>query len=404
MTVLDVRRRDLASRMRAAAGVSESPPRQPAIAESHSDFLLGGVWEETLRGPALYLERSYSLAESHGKYRLSEVLQQGWFDLSQLGCLTDPANLLFLDVETTGLNGGTGTLAFLVGAARFMDDRLVLRQYFLPRPHHEPAMLAGLASFAAGAQQVVTYNGGSFDMPLLRGRYTMAREGGALVDLPQLDLLHPTRRFYARSLESCRLKEIEREILGVERGIDIPGWAVPQVYFSFVREGVVGMMPAVVRHNALDVLSLVTLLRALSGLVGGEPAALPSEAIELARLAHMRGDIQRSLQYHQTALAMIASPRLRAFALSRHLAVLKRSCRWPEVRDLCLEEIRAGQAQPLIYIEAAKACEHHTGDLKLALRLVDRALLLFRARSHHDGIAAELEKRRTRLLRKIARR
>jgi uncharacterized protein YprB with RNaseH-like and TPR domain len=366
--------------------------------------LLGGVWEETAHGPALYLEKSYELAEEHGDFGLGEILEVSDGALAQLGCAGRPQDLLFLDVETTGLNGGTGTLAFLIGAARIVGERVVLRQYFLARPHFEPAMLAGLTAFASGVEQIVTYNGSSFDMPLLQSRYTMSRQRGSIVELPQLDLLHPARRFYSRSLESCRLKDLEERVLGVERGSDIPGWAVPQVYFGFVREGTVGLMPAVVRHNALDVLSLMTLLRKIGGLVGGERFVLPSEAIELARLAYVQGKVEESLAFHQAALSLAGAPRLRAYALSRHLQVLKRSKRWLEVRDLCLEEIRLGLASPAVYVEAAKACEHHTGDLRLAVRLIEQALLRTRLRSHHDALLADLEHRRRRLLRKLARR
>jgi uncharacterized protein YprB with RNaseH-like and TPR domain len=402
LTVVAVERKALRSRLRAAVGLAEAAPPTPAVVDTSTDFLVGGTWEDTAHGPALYLERVYDVHHTHGQFALSEIFAFAEA-LARLGCNERPEDLVFLDVETTGLNGGTGTLAFLVGAARFQDGTMVLRQYFLPRPHFEPAMLAGLSRFVGGARQVVTYNGSSFDMPLLQSRYTLARLSAHLIELPQFDLLHPTRRFYARSLESCRLKDLESQVLGVDRGSDIPGWAAPQVYFSFVREGVVGMMPAVIRHNATDVLSLVTLLRKIAGLVAGERFTLPAEAIELARLAHLAGDVDSSLAYHRSALNLAAGPRLRDYALSRHLLVLKQARRWPEVRDLCLDEIRSGSASPLVYIEAAKACEHHTRELRLGLRLVEAALLRTRLRSHHESLASELEKRRARLLRKLAR-
>ena len=404
MTLLRAPRGELARRLRAAAGVTESQPRQPAVADTCADFLVGGVWEDTVHGPALYLERMYDVSEVHGRFAFSEILDLKIDALSQVGLAAQPRDLLFLDVETTGLNGGTGTLAFLIGVARIRDERVVVRQYFLTRPHFEPAMLAGLTKFADGVEQIVTYNGSSFDIPLLQSRYTMARQSSPIVELPHLDLLHSTRRFYSRSLESCRLKEIEQQILGVDRGMDIPGWAVPQVYFSFIREGVVGLMPAVMRHNALDVLSLITLLRRIGGLVDGDPVKLPSEAIELARLAYAAGNIDQSLEYHQAALRLAAAPQMRAYALAKHLRVLKRANRWAEVRDLCLEEIRQGAGSLMLYVEAAKACEHHTGDLKLAARLVERALLRTRVRSHHEGLLAELEQRHRRIMRKLARR
>ncbi|MEX2238432.1 MAG: ribonuclease H-like domain-containing protein [Dehalococcoidia bacterium] len=397
-------RGSLRERLRAAAGLKGHGPQPTQMVDAHHDFLVGGKWEETAYGPALYMEKVYDDLDIHGDYALSELLDVDRSALAELGCAADPSELLFVDLETTGLNGGTGTLAFLVGAGRFDGRRFVLRQYFLAKPHFEPALLAGFAAFSEGTTAVVSYNGSSFDLPLLQSRYTMSRLDYWLAELGHVDLLHHARRFYSRSLDSCRLKELEASVLGVVRGHDIPGWAVPEVYFRFIREGVVGMMPAVVRHNALDVLSLATLLRRLAGLVSGEPLSLASEAVEVARLAHAAGDVERSLSLHRRALMMTATPGMRDFALARHLKVLKRSGRWQEVRDLCLDEVRCGLATPAVYIEGSKACEHHTGDFKLALRLTERALILARGRRYHEELAESLEKRRARLLRKLARR
>jgi hypothetical protein len=215
-----------------------------------------------------------------------------------------------------------------------------------------------------------------------------------------LDLLPPARRFYKLSLESCALKTVESAVLGVDRGVDIPGWQVPAVYFRFVHEGVVGMMPAVVRHNALDVLSLVTLLRRLTGLLSGEPFSLPSEAIELARVCQQSGDIPRAVELLSRAVMLADTPRLRSHALNLHLRTLKRAKSWREARDLCLKHLKT-RPELWLYVEASKVCEHRTREHALALELVERALRRAESLSFHQGWQAALHHRRQRLQRKL---
>jgi uncharacterized protein len=388
------------ARLRAAVGLEASRAREPSLVDRHSDFLVGGTWEETEFGPALYLEKVYRRGAPHGAFALDELTEMCASTLATMGCQRPLDEVVFLDLETTGLNGGTGTMAFLCGVARFEGSCLRLRQYFLTRPHFEPAMLAGLARFAEGATQIVSYNGASFDLPLLESRYTMVRQTFWPGKVAHLDLLPPARRFYKLSLESCGLKTVESAVLGVERGVDIPGWQVPAVYFRFVQEGVVGMMPAVVRHNALDVLSLVTLLRHLTGLVGGEPFSFSSEAIELARLSQQSGDHERSAELLGRAAALAGTPRLRAHAISLYLKSLKRACSWREARDLCLQELKV-RPELWLYVEASKVCEHRTREHALALELVERALRRAESLSFHQGWQAALQHRRQRLLRKL---
>ncbi|MPZ22838.1 MAG: hypothetical protein GEU28_04715 [Dehalococcoidia bacterium] len=390
----------LHERLRLAAGVRERPPRR-AVADAPGNLLAGGRWEDTAAGPALYVERVYDADATHGDFSLSELCEVPGEALSVLGAVADPQRLLFIDLETTGLNGGTGTLAFLVGVARFDGRRLRLRQYFLPRPHEEGALLEGIAAFARGVSQVVSYNGSSFDLPLLETRHTMMRSPFWPEGLGHLDLLHSTRRFYNRALDSCRLADVEFSVLGVRRGSDIAGWTVPAAYHQFVNEGTVGLMPAVFRHNALDVLSLVTLLRRLGGLVAGERVSFPSEALELARLAATHGDMGAARRYMDVARRSAVDARSQHLVFWRTLALLKRGSCWPELRDHCLEGLRAGWREPAVYVEAAKACEHRTRELELALKLVDRALLRAGMLTGRAGLVSDLELRRARILRKL---
>lgn len=167
----------------------------------------------------------------------------------------DAEGFLFLDTETTGLSGGTGTHVFLVGVGRFIGASFLVRQFFMRHPGDERAMLASLAADLRDVGVLVTFNGRSFDVPLLETRYRLhARE----LELPalHLDLLSPARAIWKHRLPSCSLGTIERQILGVVRTNDAPGWLIPQLYFDYLRHRRVETLDAVFEHNRLDIVSL----------------------------------------------------------------------------------------------------------------------------------------------------
>ena len=145
-----------------------------------------------------------------------------------------------MDVETTGLVGGTGTYVFLVGLGTFEDSAFHLRQFFLAGLGGERAMLAAVAEVLAGCRALVSFNGRWFDLPLLETRLTLSRLPALHQGLPHLDLLYPARRLYRRRLPSCRLVSLEEALLGLEREDDIPGCAIPALYFDYVRRGEAG--------------------------------------------------------------------------------------------------------------------------------------------------------------------
>jgi hypothetical protein len=170
--------------------------------------------------------------------------------------------LVFLDTETSGLSGGTGTFAFLVGVSRQTNDGLEFTQFLLTDPSEEQAMLTALSEYMTGATAVVTYNGKSFDIPLLNNRYILHGLTSPFIDLAHIDLLSLSRKIWRRKLASRRLSNVETEILRVERTIDeVPGYLVPQVYFDYLKSGDARPLAGVLYHNEMDVLSLSTLLQ-----------------------------------------------------------------------------------------------------------------------------------------------
>jgi uncharacterized protein YprB with RNaseH-like and TPR domain len=224
------------------------------------------------------LDTHYPAHMRHGKVRLTppDALAAGFPDYPGVA----QGDWLFLDTETTGLGGGSGTLAFLVGVARFEANRLRLQQLLITRFGAERALLAALVERVQGGETLVSYNGKSFDLPLLAVRFRMHGIGDPLVRLRHLDLLHPMRRRYGRQWENCRLATLERRLLGFVREGDLPGAAAPRAWIDFVREGRGHGLQAVMRHNRLDLLSLAAVFPALLRPVeqGGEsepPAQAP---------------------------------------------------------------------------------------------------------------------------------
>ena len=176
----------------------------------------------------------------------------------------DLSRALFLDTETSGLAGGTGTFAFLIGVGFVEEDRFRVTQFLLRNPLGEAAMLEELAILAAGRRDLVTYNGGSFDLPLLETRFALNGVRSPFRDARHLDLLHPARRLFKPRHENARLSTLERELLEVERDDDIPGDRIPQVFFDFLRHGHHPSMESVLAHNRYDIVTLAALaLRAL---------------------------------------------------------------------------------------------------------------------------------------------
>ncbi len=171
----------------------------------------------------------------------------------------DPRKALFIDTETTGLSGGTGTVAFLIGVGYFTNDGFRLDQCFLRDFDDEEPLLEYLAEIFRGKESVVSYNGKSFDLPLLRTRFIQNRIPFRLDSALHFDLLHAARRFWKRRLGACNLANVEREILGIERHGDVPGYLIPQLWFDYLRSRDARPLEGVFYHHKMDILSLVAM-------------------------------------------------------------------------------------------------------------------------------------------------
>ena len=321
---------------------------------------------------------------------------------------------LFLDLETTGLAGGTGTYAFLVGLGRLTDEGFHLRQFFLRDLAAEKDMLAALLPFLSGAQALVTYNGKQFDAPLLETRFRLMRLRAPAERL-HLDLLYPARRLWRHRWDSLRLVDLERNLLGFHRPEDIPGERIPQTYFDFLHRGEERRLPLVFRHNADDLLTLAAVAARILQLLTVPKTASAEELFSLARIFERARQLDRARALYEQALtAGLPSP-LDTAAGYRLSLLCKRQRDYARAVALWQQllesgEMNGGNGTLAVCEELAICYEHRLDDPETAAELTRRALVLL----DHDGnggaasrknskeVRARLRRRLERLTRKQA--
>lgn len=289
---------------------------------------------------------------------------------------TSIENFIFLDTETTGLSGGTGTMAFMVGVGRYRGGSFVMEQFFLRGPAEEAALLAALEAFCEDMAAVVTYNGKSFDIPILNARYILQGFTSPFEDLPHLDLLHLTRRIWKARLEQCNLGNIENKIFGLSRDDDeVPGYLIPEYYTQYLREGDAEPLKGIFVHNEQDVVSLAALF-ALFNDVLSDPAAWQNNSSQdltsLGRLLEQMGDPETALSLYKKGRSVGDPPALSVEPLLAQARLLKRQNRQPEAASLWVQAAEAGAIEALE--ELAKYHEHHCGEPGKALVFTEQAI------------------------------
>lgn len=228
-----------------------------------AEAILPGREMENEYGRYFLSEKLFPAHRRHGSVELSRLAELSAELPAQIShnqiapCL--PRRWAFLDTETTGLAGGTGTCAFLVGVGALEETGFRVRLFFMRDYEEERAMLAGLSEWLGNFQLLITYNGKAYDAPLLDTRYRLARLPSPLQHLAHLDLLFAARRLWRLRLQTCRLVELEKEILGVEREGDLPGEMIPYYYFEYLRTREAFRLVPLFHHNVMDILSLAAL-------------------------------------------------------------------------------------------------------------------------------------------------
>lgn len=362
------------------------------------------------------VREDFPLTHQQGKLTLGSALECDARHIAFSACdaeLEDfnPRTACFVDTETIGLAGGTGTVAFLVGVGYFTENSFRLDQCFMRDFDEEPPMLAFLAERLAQCETVVGYNSKSFDLPLLRTRFVQNRVRFRADALPHLDLVHAARRFWKRRLQDCSLGNIEREVLGVERLGDVPSYLIPQMWFDYLRTEDARPLRKVFYHHKMDILSLVALTGWLSQCLSTPDGAgfeHTEDRLSVVRIHYRQKNYEAVVEQGWRFIEQEDRSPLRRECLEMLGMALKRRQRWEEMQQAFERLLDEFPSDFNARLELAKLHEHRTRDLARALALCEEGIALIESRhSRFETLAAlsgaeVLRERVLRLQRKLS--
>jgi uncharacterized protein len=437
----------LKDRLGTASPVERPAPGRRLASIETAGALLGASRWKIDAADCLVVEREYPADLRHGVMPIGEYAEAAARAIGGLDLLGGAAGhllagsgsahevlgrQLFFDLETTGLAGGAGTYAFLVGFGYFQGTTFQTRQFFLADYADERYLLRAVSEFVEPALGLVTFNGRTFDLPLIAIRYSMQRLRSPFEDLPHVDMLHPARRLWRRRRQaggdrpgwsdpagtgggeyaSCALGALERAILDVARVGDVPGAEIPARYFDYIRHGDATPLVDVFEHNRLDLVSLAALTSIVLTMIegGAEATHNPRECVALGRLFEQTGQAERAKACYVRTAHLVEAAReavaeddvARGEAL-RWLALrLRRERRYDEAAVLWHQVLEISVSPPDLQREAIEALaihhEHRSRDLDAALAYALRGF----ERDADDRFRQELERRLARLRRKMS--
>jgi uncharacterized protein YprB with RNaseH-like and TPR domain len=363
--------------------------------------------------PFQVFENSYGLQVRYGRTVLGSGLEVKGEVLSFLGRSAefeplDLASALIIDLETTGLAGGTGTVPFLVGMGFYRDGLFRVVQYFLHDLAEEGAMIKELDHFfqEMDFRSIITYNGRAFDLPILETRFILHRQRLSLAGLPHLDFLFAARGLWKHKHENCRLFHLAREVVRADRSEDIPSAEIPLRYFEYIRSGDFSLIEPILYHNQEDILSLLGLIITGATLSAeGRQEEFISEmadAMDLYGLGNMlarAGQREQSARLFQRALEGRLTEEVALRAKKKLSYHYKKEGKWEEAVAIWQE--MTSQNQISSYRELAIHYEHREKNYEEAIRIVEEGLVL--SRGLNSGLRQDFCRRLKRLKAKAQR-
>ncbi len=378
-------------------GPGQAKPK-PRLSDLGIESVIQGSDLETMYGLAFITEQSYTAEHRHGLVPLCDSQ-----DMSVLAayantpkiCVDGCRNVVFLDTETSGLMGGTGTYAFLIGIGYRTEAGFTLVQFFMRDPAQEAALLAALDQFLSRFDVVVTFNGKTFDLPLLNTRCVMNGISIPFDRFEHLDVLHIARKLWRDRLPSRALGELEREIVQYYRsGEDIPGWMIPDMYFEYLRTGDARPLSGIFYHNAIDILSLAALYNHIAGLLHNPLQNAVGSGFDMAAIARLyeeMGRIEDAAALYERALDQGDLPEEIFFkTMERYALMRRRQGDWEKAVHLWQKAAAHGKLAACI--ELSKYYEHHERNPSEALLWANKALELLRGRYTWEQAGRATEK------------
>lgn len=343
--------------------------------------VITGEEVENSYGKFYFSRTRFKGSGAHGNHLISTLAA---IDMEAAGYLAGNGDLaalaitdaLFLDTETTGLAGGTGTFAFLIGLGWFEGDDFIVCQLFARDFSEEQAMLGFLREIAGDKRFLVTFNGRAYDINLLASRYILNRLNDPFTDMPHLDLLHPSRRLVGHRLENSRLTTLEACVLGFERYGDVPGYEIPGRYFDWLRRRDAGLMEDVFEHNRLDIISMAALAGHLAELLSNSDEGMAghmADVLAAAGLHHDRGNVEIARHFYgcvvETGDPLVSREARKALSLMH-----KRAGLWEEALQIWEEMMEEDPHDMFAVEELAKWLEHGKHDYARAAEIIEGVL------------------------------
>ena len=351
-------------------------------AEVKIEEVVSGKFISTPFGDSFVRENYFPQDYRCGEVELFQIFQSSAKTISSLARddrlkKIDINKTVFLDTETTGLAGGAGTYIFLVGVGYFEGDQFCVRQYFMRDFNEERALLSAVNELLSKYEAIVSYNGKTFDVPLIQSRFIMSGMKLNLEDPGHFDLLYPARRLWKRRLENCSLSTVERDILGVIRENDVPGYLVPEIYFRYLKTKDARALKQVFEHNLQDILSLVALVSRMCFLVE-DPLNNTEYGMDIFSIGKMFDEekkYKQSTHYFTEALKHNLAEEEVLEILKLASFAYKRQGKWEEAEKIWKEIIeRSREFIYYPYEELAKYYEHRLKDYQKAKIVVEEAL------------------------------
>ncbi len=373
---------DLKDKLALLNGTSGIRPSRISHAQKNNIKLyVDGEEVETDLGFYYHSKHIHPGEKEHGKYALKDFPKVSNPVFHLVGKDLSLANIsleksLFIDTETTGLAGGTGTVPFLIGVGHFAEEGFLVDQYFMRDYPDERAVLSAMMKNYKGYETVVTYNGKSYDMPLIDTRYTLHRLENPFTSMKHLDLLHTSRRIWKRRLGDCSLGNIEKRILKFERQNDVPGFMIPGIYFDYLRSGDAKPLEGVFLHNRWDIVTLAILMLH-AGCIFDKPEEYLSAPDDLFSMAKQMDDLmtfEKAAKCYRKILTHKPEKQLRNETLTQYGFSLKRSNNLRHAEKVWQHMIKHLPNTLSAYEELAKYYEHHLKNLEMAASVVEKAL------------------------------
>ena len=360
-------------------------------------------------GACFVVERDFAADYHHGRTQVHasftlNTLARWARDERMAGCAREC--LVFLDTETTGLAGGTGTLPFMIGVGRYTAGAFKVAQFFMRDPAEEAALLTALREWLEPCETLVTFNGKAFDMPIVASRYTMHRRAVPLARTAHLDLLPLARRLWRDRLASRALGSLEQHILGATRTHqDVPGWLIPSLYFDYLRSGDARRLSGVFYHNAMDIVAMAALLAHVAQMLDRPldfAVQHPIDYVSLGKLFEELGDHELAADAYGRGLAGALPPAAYSEA-SRRLSYLQRK-RGQHEQALAIWREASEHGEVYAHVALAKYYEHRVRDYENAERMTLEAIRLVSAASfpsqERRKVLPDLQRRLDRIWRK----